>query len=255
MRVESEHPIKGEFGGWLHELSRKEKLPPLPPPRKIEKKADWTEECRQMFDHEKAKDKRIAVARQLSVSVWSIRDLKVGVGWDDWNGAEFSSWPCRDEKMRIVGYTRRYDGGAKKTNEGGSVGVFCTVDWWKRPGPLFVVEGGSDVAACESYDLCAIGRGGNLHGAHIIRKLADRHAPEKKIIVVGERDESPNRRGQVASCPVDCSGCLYCFPGKYGAIKVAKELGADWALIPIGYKDMRELLAGDGLWLDLVRKF
>jgi hypothetical protein len=38
----------------------------------------------------------------------------------------------------------------------------------------------------------------------------------------------------------------------FGAKKVAAELGAVWVLVPKPYKDMRELLAAGGLWLDLV---
>ena len=254
-RVESERLSADKNGGtaWLH--SMEDPLPPLPPPKEIEKKADWTKECREMFNHEKAHLKRRAVAHDLSVSIESLVSLRVGIGWDEHNGIEFSSWPSRDDAGRCIGYVRRYHGGSKKTNQGGSTGVFYSSRWCQHPGPVFVVEGGSDVAACETNELCAIGRASNTCGWHWIKELISKHCPFKKIIVVGERDENPSKRGIVSSCPVDCKGCSYCWPGLFGAKMVAKELSASWVLVPPGFKDMRELLSKGGLWLDLVKAF
>ena len=78
--------------------------------------------------------------------------------------------------------------------------------------------------------------------------------PEKLIIVVGERDESPNRRGTVSSCTANCRGCAYCWPGWFGMKKVADELGgkAVGVLVPPGAKDMRELLTGGQCWIELL---
>ncbi len=254
-RVESEKPSADKNGGiaWLHSMS--DPLPPLPPPKEIEKKADWTKECKAMFGHEKAHSKRRVLSHDLSVSVNSLELLRVGIGWDEHNGVEFSSWPSRDSAGRCIGYVRRYHGGSKKTNQGGSTGVFYSSRWCHHPGPVFVVEGGSDVAACESNDLCAIGRASNTCGWHWIKEMISKHCPFKKIIVVGERDENPSKRGTVSSCPVDCKGCSYCWPGLFGAKMVAKELNASWVLVPPGFKDMRELLSKGGLWLDLVKAF
>lgn len=247
MRVESNQPV--EKGGWIHKLSNP--LPPLPP-KKIEKKPDWTEECRAMFDHEKAHDKRCAVADQLNVSVHSLEDLRVGVGWDEWNKAEFSSWPSRDSNGRCIGYVRRYFDGAKRTNPGGSTGVFYTSDWFTNPGPLWIVEGGSDVAACQSAGLAAIGRPSNAYGGETIRRMIKQCCPDKQVFVVGERDEVPERRGTVSSCTPRCRGCAFCWPGLYGAKKIAAELKTKWVLVPEPFKDMRDLLAAGGLWLDLI---
>ena len=251
MRVESSKPI--EKGGWLHSLDNP--LPPLPPPKEIEKKADWTKECRAMFTHKQAHAKRCSVADSLSVSVESLELLRVGIGWDEWNGAEFSSWPSRDSDGRCIGYVRRYNDGAKRTNQGGSTGVFYSSEWWSHPGPLFIVEGGSDVAACESNGLSAIGRASNTHGGEYVRRMIEKRKTTKRIVVVGERDEAPDRRGTVQSCSKTCRGCAFCWPGLFGAKKVAAELNASWVLVPPGYKDMRELLSNGGLWLDFVELF
>lgn len=253
MRVESDLPDKGKLGGWIHKLT--DPLPPKPEPKKVEKKPDWSKECREMFEHEKAHDKRCEVAEMLKVSVESLEALRVGIGWDSWNQREFSSWPSRDNDGRCIGYVRRYADGTKRTNQGGSTGVFYAPTWYTYPGPVFIVEGGSDVAACESHNLNAIGRASNTHGGDWIKKMIRQCCPEKLIVVVGERDEQPSKRGMVSSCTVNCRGCAYCWPGLFGAKKVAAELKSSWVLVPPGFKDMRELLSKGGLWLDLMELF
>lgn len=252
MRVESDKPSPDRNGGsaWLHVLSNP--LPPLPPPKPVERKEDWTRECRAMFNHERAHQKRCEVADKLSVSVSSLEDLRVGIGWDEWNNAEFSSWPSRDETGRVIGYVRRYNDGSKRTNQGGSTGVFYTSNWNSHPGPLFIVEGGSDVAACESACLSAIGRSSNTHGGEFIKKMIEAAQCKKRIIVIGERDEVVSKRGTISSCQKDCSGCAFCFPGMFGAKKVAAELATSWVFPPKPYKDMRELLTSGNAWLDLL---
>jgi hypothetical protein len=257
MRVESEKPIEDRNGGlgWIHSLANP--LPPLPAPKEIEKKADWTKECKAMFEHSLARAKRYEVATSLSVSVESLESMRVGIGWDEWNGVEFSSWPSRDGQGRCVGYVRRYADGTKKTNIGGTTGVFYSSRWCQHPGPVFVVEGGSDVASCETNKLNAIGRSSNTGGGYVIKELINNHCPYKKIIVVGERDEQPSKRGTplVPSCKVDCKGCAHCWPGLFGAKKVATELNASHVLVPSGYKDMRELLSKGSLWLEFIQLF
>lgn len=250
MRVESLSPAKN--GGWIHKMT--DPLPPHPPPKPTEKKADWTDECKKMFEHDQAHDKRCNVATQLKVSVDSLEALRVGIGWDAWDGREYSSWPSRDSDGRCIGYVRRYSDGTKRTNQGGSTGVFYAPTWYTHPGPVFIVEGGSDVAACESHNLNAIGRASNVHGGHWIAKMIRQCCPEKRVIVVGERDETPSRRGMVSSCTASCRGCAFCWPGWYGMKKVAAELGGNavGVLVPPGAKDMRELLTSGQCWIDLL---
>lgn len=243
MRVESEFPV--EKGGWIHRFT--EPLPPVPAPKEVEKKADWTAECRRMYEHWLAVKKRRQVAKHLHVSIEALDRLRVGIGWDGWNGREFSSWPSRDHNGRCIGYIRRYKDGEKRTNRGGSTGVFYTHEWFGYPGPIYVVEGGSDVAACETLGISAIGRASNVHGGDLIRRLIRQHAPSKDIVVVGERDAKPEKRGTVASCPLECQGCAFCWPGLFGMQKVAAEIGGVGVMIPEPYKDMRDLLTKGGI--------
>ena len=65
--------------------------------------------------------------------------------------------------------------------------------------------------------------------------------------MIGERDAKPAKRGTVASCPPDCSGCAFCWPGLYGMRKVAGELGGVGVMVPEPFKDMRDLLTKGGL--------
>jgi hypothetical protein len=232
----------------------KDPLPPHPPQKKVEKKPCWMDECKQMFSHEKAHDKRCVVADQIKVSVESLELLRVGIGWDEWNGREFSSWPSRDSDGRCIGYVRRYADGSKRTNQGGTTGIFYTPTWYTHPGPVFIVEGGSDVAACESANLNAVGRASNTYGGRWIKKMIKQCCPEKLIVVVGERDENPSKRGRVSSCTANCRGCAYCYPGWFGMKKVTAELGgrAVGVMVPPHSKDMRELLIGGLVWLELL---
>jgi hypothetical protein len=132
--------------------------------------------------------------------------------------------------------------------------VFYTPNWYTHPGPVFIVEGGSDVAACESWNLNAIGRASNTHGGLWIKKMIKQCCPEKLVIVVGERDENPSRRGIIPSCTANCRGCAYCWPGWFGMKKVAAELGgrAVGVLAPPHSKDMRDLLTGGLIWTELL---
>ena len=235
MRIESDH-VSGN--GWLHRLD--EPLPERQPEPAPEKKANWTTECKAMYQHRLAPERRSRIAVQLGVSVQSLELLRVGVGWDQWSGREFSSWPARDPSGRCVGFVRRYDDGAKKTNRGGSTGLFYAPQWQVDHGPILIVEGGSDVAACLSAGLCAIGRPSNTGGVSWIRQMVRAH-PRIRVIVIGERDEKPGKRGTVSQCPATCQGCSFCWPGLYGMQQTAAALNAD-QFMPANHKDVREYL-------------
>ena len=157
--------------------------------------------------------------------------------------------PLRDHTGKIIGIVRRYRNGSKKTIRGGSLGLFYAVDWYEYSGPVLIVEGPSDVAACLTHGLCAIGRPSNVCGAAMIQKML-RRCRDKRAIVIGERDEAPERRGP--HCPADCSGCAICWPGAYGMRRVARQLRATGVMIPPGYKDMRDLLANGTPWIDFL---
>ncbi|WP_419191362.1 YfjI family protein [Saltatorellus ferox] len=97
------------------------------------------------------------------------------------------------------------------------------------PGPVLIVEGASDVAACLTLGLPAVGRPSNSAGSkQLLHLLRDR-----VVLVVGERDEKPDGR----------------WPGRDGAVAVADKLAdrwgrtVPWSLPPAKIKDVREWLA------------
>lgn len=241
MRIESDCPVVK--GGWIHRLSE-----PLPPrqPKPVEKLKDITAIADAMYNHPLAEAKRHKLAIDLGVSYDSLDLMRVGIGWDaEGRKNEFASWPSRDASGAVVGITRRYPDGGKFTLKGTSnSGVFVPAYWWLIDGPIYIVEGGSDVAALLTHDRCGIGRPSNTGGSEIIAMMIARRAKGREVVIVAENDFKPERRG-TESCKADCKGCMWCFPGLYGAMKVSNELARllkhsiPWKLVPIRHKDMR----------------
>lgn len=97
-----------------------------------------------------------------------------------------------------------------------------------------IVEGASDVAALTTHGFAAMGRPSNIGGVKIIASYLDRRARDRNVLVVGENDRKPGR------CPKNCEGCSNCWPGRYGAERVATELGVPWACVPKPFKDVRQ---------------
>jgi len=250
MRVPSDR--ERPAGGWLHDLDD-----PLPAVEAAPKAVIPQPECaalaRRLYEHETAPATREDLAETLGVSVASLEALRVGWGCD-WNGREWASFPSRRADGQIIGIVRRYlDDGEKRTYPGTSnAGVFCLPDWWKAPGVILIVEGGSDVAAAATAGIAAIGRPSSCGGSETIAGMLRLRAESRPVLVVGERDERPDKRGVLDSCPAECSGCAHCWPGKAGAERVAERLGVGWCFTPEGCKDFREALRS-GVWLDCLR--
>lgn len=254
MRTESERQAS-DGNGWIH-FSNDPHAPPVEHVKKPVPKLS-PEECEKLakdcYQSPDAASVRVGVAGSLGVSVSSLEALRVGSG-SDYNGVRWSSWPCRDGQGRIVGLTRRYKDGGKKTFPGSRAGVFCARDWHKQKGPVLILEGGSDVAAALDAGLCAIGRPSNTGGVHYLLDALKTHASNRPVLVIGENDEKPEKRGQLEFCRVDCSGCANCWPGKYGAEAVADRLGIPGNVMmpPGGMKDFREMVRG-GVWFGQMR--
>lgn len=238
MRVESEKP--STQGGWIHRINGE----PVAAPKEITKLKNVGEIAKKMFNTPDAKDRRAKLAAQLGVSAKSLRELGVGVGYD--RGGEFMSFPSRGVKGQVIGITRRYWDGEKKTMAGTSNGIFAVQGWWKLEGPICIVEGASDVAALFSHGLCGLGRPSNTGGVPILAEFLKRRGQGRKILVVGENDRKPERMGLVGTCDLDCAGCAWCWPGRYGAMATAKALGVAWRMVPAAHKDMRAWSITDG---------
>lgn len=175
--------------------------------------------------------------RSLGVGWATAADLKRyrTSGGDSWkanrpDGAY--SFAERDGRGRVVGLSLRLmDGskGAPKGDTGARRGLIVPPKWNTGSGPVLIVEGASDVAACEALQLRAVGRPSNAGGAEQLAELLD----GMPVIVIGENDAKPGGN----------------WPGRAGAKAVATRLASAWgepvlrALPPDGVKDIRAYLA------------
>lgn len=177
-------------------------------------------------------EERIVLAKLLGVSADALARLRVG-----WHAPECTwDFPERDAKGNVIGINRRSRDGVKMRVKGGKSGLTYARDWEQDPGPIFLVEGGSDVAALLTMKLCAIGRPSNTGGTDLLIEMLETVSLGRPIVVVAERDLKPD--GQ--------------WPGKKGAIstssKLAQGLGREvqWTLPPDNCKDARD-------WLNCMR--
>lgn len=257
MRVQSEREVQHTDGtiGWLHRLS--EEVPPPPKPRKKAKPVgDVSALASSMFKHSEAKRVRLDLADHLGVEEWALEDLRVGVGWDRWSDqpVEYSSFPSRDGRGTPIGIIRRYSDGKKLTYPGTrNSGVFVAEQWWIHPGPIFIPEGGSDVAALLSEGFPAIGRPSCCGGLDPVVSMIQRRAYDRDVIIIGEQDCCPDKRGKHECCPQNCEGCQHCWPGHYGAVRLKEMMQRRLRrhvrvmFPPIEYKDVRSYIQGDPL--------
>ena len=223
-RIESPKASTGRDGSsaWIHRLT--EPLPPITPTKKPAKvsRIEWARRAAEMFKHPQAEKRREELSALLGVSVQSLVDLEVGVGFD-YDGNWFWAFPERDVRWCPVGIKRRYPDGAQKHMPGATPGLYMVRDWWLNPGPVFLPEGGSDTAALLTMGLCAVGRSSNTGSIErLIGLLMD--CTHKPVVVLGENDRKPERVGTSAQCPKRCKGCSWCWPGRYGAMMTADRL-------------------------------
>lgn len=221
MRIQSAKPSKCRLGGWLHALDdAPEFVLPLPPKEEKRPKIDWHAKALEMFKHSRAAQVRESLAETLGVSAVVLKRLGVGYGCD--RRGEFSAWPERNPRGEVAGIVRRYNDGTKKCVRYSRHGLYFAPDM--RPSDVVLCpEGGSDTAALLTIGLCAVGRPSNTGGVSMLAAKLKELRP-KRVIVLGERDEKPEKRGTVETCPVDCAGCMWCYPGLAGARQTAERL-------------------------------
>ena len=147
------------------------------------------------------------------------------------------TFPERDGAGNIIGLTVRHSDDSQWALPGSERGLTIPNSLDSLPDPVLIVEGASDVAACLTLGVAAVGRPSNSGGVdHLATLIQDRLA-DREVIAVGENDAKPK----------DGS-----WPGRDGARKVAAELtqrlGREikWAMPPRHVKDIRELLTQTG---------
>jgi hypothetical protein len=192
------------------------------------------------------------LAHDLGVKCESLK--QIGVGWADeqfikrhkvgWSGeGEYptGAWvfPERDESGQIIGLCFRSKDGRKGTASGSKRGLTIPQGVDGFTGPTLLVEGPSDVAACLTMGIRAIGRPSNKGGVEMLTK----HCADQDVVVVGENDTRVTKEGILR-------------PGQEGAEHVARALANSWqravkaTLPPKGTKDVRAWLNNSGADLD-----
>lgn len=165
---------------------------------------------------------REELAASLGLPTWAI----VSTGWK----ADERCWtfPECDADRRIVGLNRRFRDGSKRVMPGGKRGLTVLNDY-DRGGPIFLVEGASDVLAMRAMGLTVVGRPSCTGGGDQLAHLLCGFPADRRLLVVGENDSKGDGS----------------WPGKDGAALTAAKLAAalgrpvEWALPGGGAKDSR----------------
>ena len=242
MRVESTTPVKTSGGGWWHRLngSIRPAVYLAKTNRRQEAALTSVDVARRGFVWF-ATDNRLELADALGVSLESVEALKVG-----WTGEAWTI-PERDADGMVVGITFRGSDGKKWGLTGGKRGLVYDDDFYQRVSPVLVVEGMSDVAACITMGLSAIGRPNNRCGGEMVAALLVRVGCKRDVWVMGENDKKPKTEARQKTCG-NCGKCAACAPGRYGAGVVARDIAKALRVQvkvkfpPRGYKDVRQWL-------------
>lgn len=180
------------------------------------------------------------LARTLKLPTFCLDALPIDVFQDParperWAWAFYETLPGTPPPTPTV--SLRYENGDKFAY--GPRGIFVGRNWNQTDadgnsvGPLYIVEGASDVLSLYSLGLCAIGRPNNTGGAEHISAFVTENGiqPGRPIIVLGENDQK--RDGS--------------WPGMDGARRVASKLAellpahpVTMAFPPDNAKDVRQ---------------
>ena len=188
MRVASDHPCRGDAGGWIHRLTEQAGSPrpfafhlPVRVPT-----ADFATLAAQ-WSRNLTNERLDAFASTLGVTVSSLRALGVG-----WTGRGSYSFPMHDAQRRVVGIRLRdARTGRKFAVTGSREGVFLADR--RQDDPLLVVEGPTDAAAALVLGFDAMGRPSCTGAVGITATLAHR----REVVIVADAD-APGRRGAEA---------------------------------------------------------
>ncbi len=228
-RVESEKRC-GD-GGWLHRMREPETRPSSNRTATPKPKVDWgTRAVRYAAGFTPAR--RQVLSETLKLPPESFDALaNIGVEAVSTAGITFT-FPETDAAGVVIGINRRFPDGSKKMLPGGKRGLILPSNRTACPGPIFVVEGPTDVLAMHTAGLAVVGRPSNSSGAKLLAQLFADLPPERPIIVVGENDRKEGGP----------------WPGRDGAVSLARKLSAylrrpiPFAFPPDSLKDVRDWL-------------
>jgi len=186
------------------------------------------------------------LADELTVREESLQALMAGHSAAHYGG----SWtfPERNHLKQIIGISYRRPDGSKRQEVGGRRGLYYPDDWLARDGPVNIVEGATDTAAVLSSDQCGVGRPSCTGGLRHLLPLLARVRRPRQVIVWGENDRKAHAdlADRIREMhDAKCGGCRTCWPGKAGALALAKQLSDRISasvcvyMPPRGVKDFR----------------
>ena len=108
--------------------------------------------------------------------------------------------PERDASGRTIGYQTRTLRGYKENGTDTARGCNWTPGWREQAiatGFLAIVEGFTDLAACQAMNILAICRPGAEGGVPIVSKLVEGLPATVRVVVVAERDSGTGRTGNL----------------------------------------------------------
>lgn len=256
MRVAEGSVKQAAHGGYIHKLTGQPMnldLNKQPTERRLSDKemhAKWSPVAWHCCINSEQRVRELA--KTLGVAYWALRGMQVGYG--ECAGTWCWTFPERNPDGLIVGINRRFKDGKKKSAKGCRRGLTYGDEWIcpeiydQPPGPVFLVEGGSDVAACLTLNLSVIGRPTNVGGVKMLAKMLAGVDKSRRIVVVGERDYRPLPEDVTPPHDTTCRCCRRCYPGLQGALDVQEQLRkrlrrrVEWRLPPGKAKDMRAYL-------------
>ena len=189
---------------------------------------EYAQYCRSCLTHSAVE----YLAGQLGVTIESL--LQLGIGWS----VDHRAWtiPERRSDGGVIGIQLRFCDGKKTMITGSHRGLILPGGWWSWTGSVVIPEGASDVAACLSRGIPAIGRPAAASAPGLAKLLAN--IPDIVPIVFGENDQKHDGS----------------WPGLNGANSVARQLagalGRDISVAfpPAPHKDIRDFfLSTQGL--------
>src|SRR5262249_33957254 len=133
-----------------------------------------------------------AALQSIAVGWATVDELRTmrasGAGWQENYPDGAYTIPERDGGGRLIGLSLRAADGRKGFPRGAKRGLMGSASLRERPDPVLVVEGASDVAACEALGIAAVGRPSNSGGSMDLGKLLD----SREVLLVGENDAKPD---------------------------------------------------------------
>lgn len=191
------------------------------PPEPKEPARDWSDKSAQ-FTKSLTDDRLNELANELGVSPDALRAIGVGQAGRAW------TFPERCGAGDIIGIATRRNDRTKGFLKGGKRGLIVPTNLDSLADPVLIPEGASDVAACLTLSLAAVGRPSNRGGVdHLAELLKGR-----EVLVIGENDRKVENR-------------IERWPGREGAEAVARGLAkrwgkpVSWSLPPAEAKDLR----------------